>query len=97
MRARRAQAILALLRDPERLEKERRDFAARRPALSGSSSRDAAPVGLGLNSAAVFVSQVAREHRAKGVAANTAGGPHEGRAASPDFRCEARHSLTTAV
>ena len=57
---RRAQAILALLRDPERLDRERRDFAARRPALSGFS-RDAAPIGLGLSSAATFVSQVCRD------------------------------------
>lgn len=81
----RAQAILALLRDPERLEKERSDFAARRPALSGFS-RDAAPVGLGLSSAATFVSQVAREHRANGGAASAYGEPDDGRAASPDLR-----------
>ena len=31
----RAQAILALMRDPERLERERQDWAAKRPALGG--------------------------------------------------------------
>ncbi len=80
---RRAQAILALLRDPERLERERKDFAARRPALSGFS-RDAAPaIGLGLSSAATFVSQVFRDQRATG----GVGGSDDGRVTSPDLRC----------
>ena len=84
---RRAQAILALLRDPERLERERKDYAARRPALSGFS-RDGAPVGLGLSSAASFVSQVARESRANGGVGSASGGPDGGRAGSPELRCD---------
>ncbi len=88
---RRAQAILALLRDPERLKRERKEFAARRPAYVGFA-RGAAPVGLGISSAATFVSQMAREQAANGGHGATAG-PKGSRAASPDLRCAVTYQI----